>query len=209
MGRCLSVVWWAAPCPRPGFEPAKHWAACSGARELNHSATGPAPSVILFFSLHSGSIFLEISSSDLLIVLLFLSSLFYWLLTLFVSNAPFYSNLLLFTSRMQYFAFVKIKTIIFWSFLTLAYFSIPRLHFLLCLSESPAFRLKVFLKCLGIHDFPLIAKHAAPQTDLKIWAPEQGMQKWNRRRQPDGVVVKFVCSASAAQVRRFESQVHT
>src|SRR3712207_6244786 len=30
------------PCPRPGFEPTKHWAACSGARELNHSATGPA-----------------------------------------------------------------------------------------------------------------------------------------------------------------------
>ena len=23
----------------------KHWAACSGARELNHSATGPAPNV--------------------------------------------------------------------------------------------------------------------------------------------------------------------
>ena len=32
------------PCPRPGFELTKHWAACSGARELNHSATGPAPS---------------------------------------------------------------------------------------------------------------------------------------------------------------------
>ena len=31
------------PCPRPGFEPTKHWAACSGARELSHSATGPAP----------------------------------------------------------------------------------------------------------------------------------------------------------------------
>src|SRR3712207_5087232 len=30
-------------CPRPGFEPTKHWAACSGARELNRSATGPAP----------------------------------------------------------------------------------------------------------------------------------------------------------------------
>ena len=30
-------------CPRPGFEPMKHWAACSGAREPNHSATGPAP----------------------------------------------------------------------------------------------------------------------------------------------------------------------
>ena len=44
MGRCLSEVWWAAPCPRPGFEPAKLWAACSGALELNHSATGPAPS---------------------------------------------------------------------------------------------------------------------------------------------------------------------
>src|SRR3712207_6426784 len=33
----------AVPCPRPGFEPTKHWAACSRARELNHSATGPAP----------------------------------------------------------------------------------------------------------------------------------------------------------------------
>ena len=31
------------PCPRPGFEPTKHWAACSGAHELNHSTTGPAP----------------------------------------------------------------------------------------------------------------------------------------------------------------------
>ena len=31
------------PCPRPGFELTKHWAACSGARELNPSATGPAP----------------------------------------------------------------------------------------------------------------------------------------------------------------------
>ena len=30
------------PCPHPGFEPTKHWAACSGACELNHSATGPA-----------------------------------------------------------------------------------------------------------------------------------------------------------------------
>ena len=25
------------------YEPTKHWAACRGARELNHSATGPAP----------------------------------------------------------------------------------------------------------------------------------------------------------------------
>ena len=48
MGRCLSVVWWAVPCLRPGFEPTKHWAAYSGARELNHSATGPAPSMALF-----------------------------------------------------------------------------------------------------------------------------------------------------------------
>ena len=31
------------PCPRPGFEPTKHWAAYHGAPELNHSATGPAP----------------------------------------------------------------------------------------------------------------------------------------------------------------------
>ena len=38
MGRRLSVAWWAVPRPRPGFEPTKHWAACSGARELNHSA---------------------------------------------------------------------------------------------------------------------------------------------------------------------------
>ena len=43
VGHCLSIVWWAVPCPRPGFEPTKHWAACSGARKLNHSATGPAP----------------------------------------------------------------------------------------------------------------------------------------------------------------------
>ena len=35
------------PCPHPGFEPTKHWAACSGARELNHSATGPAPRLCL------------------------------------------------------------------------------------------------------------------------------------------------------------------
>ena len=35
------------PCPRPGFEPTKHWAACSGARELNHSATGPAPILVV------------------------------------------------------------------------------------------------------------------------------------------------------------------
>ena len=35
-------------CPRPGFEPTKHWAAGSGARELNHSATGPAPHLHIF-----------------------------------------------------------------------------------------------------------------------------------------------------------------
>ena len=49
MGRRLSVVWWAVPCPRPGFEPTKHWAACSRARKLNHSATGPAPQNAAFF----------------------------------------------------------------------------------------------------------------------------------------------------------------
>ena len=48
MGRCLSVVWWAVPRPRPGFEPTKHWVACSGAHELNHSTTGPAPLVTTF-----------------------------------------------------------------------------------------------------------------------------------------------------------------
>ena len=53
MGHCLSVVWWAVPCPRPGFEPTKHWAACSGARELNHSATGPAPGNSLWLQ-HKG-----------------------------------------------------------------------------------------------------------------------------------------------------------
>ena len=47
MGRCLSVAWRAVPCPHPGFKPTKHWAACSGARELNHSATGPAPMTLI------------------------------------------------------------------------------------------------------------------------------------------------------------------
>ena len=37
------------PCPRPGFEPTKHWATCSRARELNHSATGPAPRKVLYY----------------------------------------------------------------------------------------------------------------------------------------------------------------
>ena len=36
------------PCPRPGFEVTKHWAACSGARERNHLATGPALTVLTF-----------------------------------------------------------------------------------------------------------------------------------------------------------------
>src|SRR3712207_7434297 len=36
---------------RSGFEPTKHWAACSGACELNHSATGPAPLDELFKSM--------------------------------------------------------------------------------------------------------------------------------------------------------------
>ena len=52
MGRCLSVVWRAVPCPRPGFEPTKHWASCSGARELNHTATGPAPEGCFFLIAH-------------------------------------------------------------------------------------------------------------------------------------------------------------
>ena len=54
MGRCLSVVWWAVPCPRPGFEPTKHWATCSGAYELNHSATGPAPYYLCSFKRQMG-----------------------------------------------------------------------------------------------------------------------------------------------------------
>ena len=53
MGRCLSMVWWAVQCLHPGFEPTKHWAACSGARELNHSATWPATGLTLSYELLS------------------------------------------------------------------------------------------------------------------------------------------------------------
>ena len=45
MGRCLNMAWRVVPCPHPGFEPAKPWAAGRGAHKLNHSATGLAPSV--------------------------------------------------------------------------------------------------------------------------------------------------------------------
>ena len=51
----------------------KHWAACSGARELNHSATGPAPHGWIFdmwiFALHFLSfIFFDLGSCSFLIV---------------------------------------------------------------------------------------------------------------------------------------------
>ena len=38
------------PCPCPGFEPTKHWATCSRARELNHSATGPTSGLTYFLT---------------------------------------------------------------------------------------------------------------------------------------------------------------
>ena len=52
MGCCLSVVWWAVPCLRPGFKPTKHWATCSRTRELNHSATRPAPKYFILLGNH-------------------------------------------------------------------------------------------------------------------------------------------------------------
>ena len=42
VGRHLNMAWWAVPCPRPGSKLAKS-RATSGARKLNHSATGPPP----------------------------------------------------------------------------------------------------------------------------------------------------------------------
>ena len=37
------MAWWVVPCPCPGFELLRHWAACSRACELNYSVTGLAP----------------------------------------------------------------------------------------------------------------------------------------------------------------------
>ena len=44
------MVWWAVPCPCPGFELTKHWAACSGVHELNQSTMGPAPRPLNFLT---------------------------------------------------------------------------------------------------------------------------------------------------------------
>ena len=42
VGCRLSMAWWAVRCMHPGSQPAKPWAG-SGAHEINHLATGPAP----------------------------------------------------------------------------------------------------------------------------------------------------------------------
>ena len=57
--------WRAVPCPRPGFEPTKPWAACSGAREPNHSATGPAPASYFLTCLLCAPTATAVSTSDL------------------------------------------------------------------------------------------------------------------------------------------------
>ena len=67
-GRCLSMVQWAVPCPHPGPEPAKHWAACSGAHEPNHSATGPAPFISVFQAAGVGFCHLEPKASRLKLI---------------------------------------------------------------------------------------------------------------------------------------------
>ena len=96
MGCCLSVVWWVVPCPCPVFEPTKHWAACSGARELNHSATGPAPRVLYFYLLCQSLSFdqciwmfkIIINMPVLVCHFIFLIS-FLWLLLLCFSSLAF------------------------------------------------------------------------------------------------------------------------